>query len=78
MRAIIGLVVTILIAATVAVAYAQGPGIPLGPGAIFPIGPSTINSSGNSGPPVTACGNGQLDFSLSTGCNVSFYVLGVT
>jgi hypothetical protein len=34
--------------------------------------------SGGSGSAPVACLAGQLDFSLTTGCNVTFYVLGVT
>lgn len=33
---------------------------------------------GGGGVAPTACLAGQLDFSLATGCNVTFYVLGVT
>jgi hypothetical protein len=33
---------------------------------------------GTTGAGPTACLAGQLDFSLATGCNVAFYVLGVT
>ena len=76
------LVIAALVVAEVLVSVAAyalgGPGVPLGPGAIFPIGPSTINSSGNSSPPLTSCNNGQLDFSVATGCNLTFYLTGVT
>jgi len=34
--------------------------------------------TGTTGPGPTPCLAGQLDFSLATGCNVSFYVLGVS
>ena len=43
-------------------------------------GPNSITDSGSpcaSGPPPTACTDGSFDLSLTTGCNIPFYVGGI-
>jgi hypothetical protein len=39
---------------------------------------ATVGVSGDAVVSRTPCGAGQLDYSLSTGCNVIFYVNGIS
>jgi hypothetical protein len=75
MRGLLALVILDMVLATGAV-YAQYAAPPIGPGSILPIGPSA--GSGGSSPPLAPCNNGKLDFSVATGCNLTFYMIGVT
>ena len=83
MRLAIAIIIAVVLSGA---AYAQIAGTGGGTRALGPrfdkrwsdFGMGLGGGMGGGGAVLTPCLAGQLDFSLATGCNVTFYVLGVT